>query len=93
MTIFEDLRIGRFTIDLDLINSDPVAVREVLKGIIVIRAEVRLDANVIEYFGICDAFKELDIAALGPTYTARLRKLDDGGVELVGWELSGWDRR
>ena len=63
-----DRHIGKFYIDLDLIDNDPKLVRSILSSVIVLRAETLIHSNVIEYFAISPAFEEVPLGMYTPEY-------------------------
>lgn len=84
MTGPADRRIGRFSISADLINEDPELAREMLAGIIVIRAEFSFFTGGICYEGISDAFAVAAASEMPPSYMPLLEKRG-GDVHFKEW--------
>lgn len=63
-----DRRIGRFFIESDIIEYYPDLARQVLKDVIIVRAEHLFAYDSMEYMGISEAFEEIKAGELAPLY-------------------------
>lgn len=79
-----DRRVGKFKIDLDVINDAPEVVAQIMGQTIVVRAEVMIAEKVIEYHAICEHFEELDDGSMLPEYDV----LYDGETDKITWSKS-----
>lgn len=61
-------RIGKFNIEIDVINDAPEVVQQVMGDVIVIRAEALLQTNMVEYHALCDSFEEVEDGVVVPEY-------------------------
>ena len=80
-----DRRIGKFTVDLHLIDNCADQVRVMMKDVLVLRAECLHHKHCIEYVGIHPAFSAIPDGYEPPPYTAEVRCKGDGTVEKVTW--------
>ena len=85
MSIINDRRIGIFRMSLPLVNDAPAAARAVMAQVIVLRAELKVESDDIEYVAISDGFAEVPLGNKLRTYSASIRQLDDGSMEFAGW--------
>ena len=90
-------RIGRFCVDLSLLEDQTVMAQLMLSGMVIVRAQHRYDLNAIEYMALCDEFDEVPDGQEAPYYDARMNEQrvngedgSDGGVIRV---FDGWQRR
>jgi len=80
--IIGNRHIGRFMIGLDMFqgNDVKVVVKRILSDVVVIRAELSLVADAIEYTGISEKyFDEVKEGCLAPMYTFSVEP--DGVIE------------
>lgn len=80
--VLSDRRLGRFRIDLEIINESPEVVRRVMRDVIVIRAETMLMDAVIDYHAQCEAFDPVPQGEEAPAYDI----LYDVEADTVSWE-------
>lgn len=86
MSIIKDRRIGRFQVSIDLINGITPEGRKALFGsVIVLKAEMLLHADMIEYTAICDSFAPVGDGKLIKLYTPWMKCGADGSVEIEEW--------
>lgn len=81
--IVRDRHVGRFRIAIDLINDDPLSALEVLRDVIVLRAEFMVIRNQMAYVGIHPDFAELEEGHEAPRYEATLAIETDGDGNVV----------
>lgn len=79
-------RFGRFTIDHRMIFENQAAVKIVMAGLIVTRAESSYRLGAIEYEAIGDDFREIPFGDDPPTYCPQLFRNEDGSIALTGWK-------
>ena len=71
--MIKDRHIGRFSISLDLIDDHPLDVVKILKGMIVLRAEVNLVTNSVDYTAISSKhFRKVGMGREAPIYTVEI---------------------
>jgi len=61
-------RLGRFKIEVDLIENKLDLVKIVLDEIVVVEAEFHFDDQCVHYLGISDKFKEVEEGNMAPHY-------------------------
>lgn len=82
--MLNDHRVGRFQIGLDVINDAPEIVTRIMGETIIIRAEMVLALNAIEYHAICEHFEELPDWLMPPEYDV----IYDGETDKITWAKS-----
>lgn len=90
--MLKDKRVGRFTIDVPMIEMHPEVVQEVMKGLIVLRAEALGYANVIEYIAVGAPFDEATDSYQPPEYIPQIYTNEDGSARFEGWVRNSPDR-
>ena len=89
-------RLGRFEIRQEIIRDHPDAARTCLNGLIVLRAELHLDRNCVEYLAI-GPFHHVEVGAWAPDYIPVFKavQIRDGLEQHVfaGWEEARYSRR
>lgn len=78
-------RIGRFKIPRQVIIEDPEMAIEVLKGIIIFRAEMMFHLDCIEYIGISPNFDPIKEGEESPVYEV-LVSVNENGENLISFE-------
>lgn len=79
-----DRHLGKFTISSKVINDHPDIAREILKDIIILRAEALDYANEYDYVGISDNFEICEKGCQVPEYEAIIEKVESGeGAESI----------
>jgi hypothetical protein len=81
----KDCRIGKFTVDVDLIEKYPEAVRDLMGRCIVVRAKMMFVSREIQYTALCDDFDVVSQMDLPPDYRAVFWKEGDRAF-FRGWE-------
>ena len=66
----EPRRLGRFSIDMGLVEHQTVMAQLMLSGMVVVGADYRYDQNAIEYMALCDEFDEVPEGHEAPHYVA-----------------------
>ena len=66
----ERKRIGRFVIDYQMIDNEPLMAQMMLSGMLIVRAEARHEMRAIEYHAYSDDFDEVETGQLIPEYVA-----------------------
>lgn len=79
-------RFGRFTIEHRMILENQVAVKTIMAGLIVTRAESSYRLDAIEYEAIGDDFREIPVGDDPPTYYPQLFRNEDGSIAITGWK-------
>lgn len=67
-----DRRLGRFSISSRLIKTTPELALNILKDIIVVRAETMFHYDCVDYIGISRHFDVLEIGSMPPEYRANI---------------------
>ena len=67
---------GRFSISFDGINTDHEFVRQVMKEVIIIKAEIFYYMDAIEYTAISKHFDEVEQGSVIPEYKAIIHSED-----------------
>lgn len=83
----KERKIGKFYIPNYVLETDRELVRQVLSGIIVVRAEQRYDYDAIEYIGFADCFVDVPEGQLPPEWEARFEVNEEGSARFAGWHL------
>ena len=63
-----DRRLGRFTIELDVLNDAPEVVKVIMSKTVILGAVFSLPMNHMIYDAQCDAFEEVPEGAEPPSY-------------------------
>lgn len=82
----QERRIGKFSLDLHLIDNCPDQVRAALRDMIVLRAECLHHANRIEYVAMHPSFAVKPDREEPREYLADIKCNGDGSVERVTWK-------
>lgn len=90
MNIIKDRRIGRFRISLPLINDQPASCMALLSKVLVLKAELSITDDLIEYVAICDAFSEVRVGDVIPCYRPELRANYDAANKVTSFEIVTW---
>jgi hypothetical protein len=61
-------RIGKFYVNMDMLEGDLDTIRRILLGVIVIKAKLVYETDCIEYLGICDHFDVVPPGDMAPDY-------------------------
>lgn len=85
--MFEDRRLGKFSIDVEVMNDRPDVVKALMGQCIVLRAEHLLASNVVEYVAQCDEFDEAEPGLVVPTYNIEITETDTEMV--LDWKRVG----
>lgn len=64
-------RLGKFSINMKLIDSAPEIIRELMGHMIVLRAEIRYDRDYIDYVAESELFAPVDRYMIAPDYELR----------------------
>lgn len=62
------MKLGKFTINSNVIKENPDLARHILSDMIVVRAEQMFVANEIEYIAISDLFRDVPRYEITPSY-------------------------
>ena len=65
----DDRRFGKFFINIECLNNNIEAIQKIMGLCIILRAEMMLARDVIEYEAWCPLFELLDPGLIVPTYT------------------------
>lgn len=84
---------GHFRIHRRIIRDAPHVAKALLRGIIVVRAEMMYIDDAIEYWGYADFFPETDIKSLAPFMTADFEVIGKGPTQAfkIDWKVSPVD--
>jgi len=87
-------RMGRFSISVDDIQDNPDMVKEVFKGLIVVRAEMLYQPRAIEYTALGDCFDTVPEGEIHPYYLPLISKTTVGqeGCVVPVATFNGWKR-
>lgn len=80
-----DRRVGMFRVAVEIINTDPEAVRAVMADVVVVKADFHTFSGTVEYVALCDDFPAVRPAEPIPYYRPELHKGADGRTRLLGW--------
>lgn len=84
-------RLGRFTLPIDEVRDHPDELADIFMGIVVIRAEARIDSMSVEYSAWSMEFESVKPWFMPPWYEAIVKRdRDEQGEESVSVE---WRRR
>lgn len=84
------MRVGQFTIPGPLVHREPQHALLVLRGVLVVRAELQFLDNQIHYTGICEMFEECPLGDTPPYYDWELKTFD---CAAIGPPCTDWRRR
>ena len=83
----ENRRIGSFEIPTYIIQYHPDVAMDIMRDMIIVRAEQMFHVDGIEYIGICDVFQENPGGMIVPTYEVIINKTslkdDEGRVDTI----------
>ena len=87
-------KIGRFSISIDVIQDNSDMVKEVFKGLIVVRAEMLYHSQAIEYTALGDCFDTVPEGEIPPYYLPLISKTAVGqeGYVVPVVTFNGWKR-
>lgn len=80
---------GRFSVDLDHIEHRPALARQILKDLIVVRAETMFHKHAIEYVAFGEPFRPIAPGEDAPYYTVEIRDLVGGKYLVTFQEVKG----
>ncbi|URZ06475.1 hypothetical protein [Clostridium felsineum] len=80
-------RKGIFRISRDLIIKEPKGVMEILKDILIIKAENNFATNDVVYWGCSEHFEILEPAEILPTYNAEITK-EENGIMVMWYKVN-----
>jgi hypothetical protein len=86
MSVIKDRRLGFFRMALPLINQMPAAARAVMSEVIVLRAELKIENDEIEYLAICEAFAPVAPGEIIRRYAASIRSGENGTATFDSWD-------
>lgn len=75
-------RIGRILINTTLLLKEPEVVKNILNGMIVVRAEQLFEHDAIEYIAIGDMFEEIAEGEKAPNYQVNVKYNEDNSTEI-----------
>ena len=68
MRVKTDRRVGKFKIDLDLLDFHPEVVKDLTERMVITRAEALWHSMKIEYYAVSDLFDEVPVWENAPEY-------------------------
>lgn len=87
--------IGRFEIYGEIIKTNIELAKEILEGVVVLKAESLFHKDSIEYIGISDKFKEVRQGCIPPDYKVVIEEfllpVEEGERPLVGFKFKGFE--
>lgn len=72
----KDRRFGKFTVTRGIVESDDMF--EIMRGVLIVRAELRYDLDAVEYVGACEHFGVVPHGVMPPEYVAEFKTSIDG---------------
>lgn len=81
--MIKDRRMGRFKVDIAVINDSPEIVRRLMSDCIILKAEYSFTGHNVEYLALCDDFLEVPEGVTAPEYDIEY----DGETDTVTWVL------
>ncbi len=90
-----DRRIGIFNIPQEIVSNNIDLAKEILEGVVVVKAEFLFHKDCIEYIGISEKFKETDKGSIPPNYNLVIEEfllpVEEGERPLVGFKFKGFE--
>lgn len=79
-------KVGRFSIDMELLRNNDVTVFTIFKDVIPVRAEAHFATNSIEYVALSPYYTDVEVGEIPPKYTCVLSSNVENEEVTVTWE-------
>lgn len=80
-------RLGTFKIQIGIVKDNEILAREILKDVIVVKAELMFVTDTVDYVGMHPSFKEIESACPALEYDTVIELGEDNCDNFVGFKL------
>lgn len=90
MSIIDERRVGVFSIDKRLVDTEPDTCMAVLSDCVVVRAEFLYHTGAIEYVAFHESFDPVEIGMMTPRYVAHVKCDYDPETQTITTAFAGF---